>query len=63
MQIERGLFLAENCQIMYLGPHNAGRLGQMGVFGNRPNLAQFQNISTISCTKSKFKEGILYGKN
>ena len=60
MKIEKGLFLTENCQNMYLGPHNAGRFGQMGVSANWPNSARFQNFTTISCTKSKLKGGLFH---
>ena len=62
MQIERGLLNAKKCQLIYLGPHNVGCFGQMGVSANQPNLARFQKISTISCIKSKLKGGPLNEK-
>ena len=36
-KLKGALFLAENCQLMYLGPNNAGRFGQMGMSANRLN--------------------------
>ena len=40
-ELKGGLFYEKNCQLMYLGPYNAGRFGQMGVSANRPKLDQF----------------------
>ena len=63
IQIERGLFNERNCQFIYLVPHNARCFKQMGVSADRPKMDQFWILSTIYCTKSKFKEGVFYGKN
>ena len=40
-ELKGGLFYEKNCQLMYLGPYNAGRFGQMGVSANQPKLDQF----------------------
>ena len=56
------LCYAKKCQFMYLGPHNTGHFGKMGVSANQRNLARFGNFSTHSLTKSKLKGGSIFRK-
>ena len=41
IQIERGSVFENNCQLMYLRPHNKGHFEQMGVSANRPQKNNF----------------------
>ena len=40
-EFKGGLFYLKKCQLMYMGPYNVGRFGQMGVSANQPKFEQF----------------------
>ena len=63
MQIDRRSISSRKLPNPVLGAPQCCRFEQMGVSANLPKLAQFQKISTISCTKSKLKGGLFYGKS
>ena len=43
-ELKGGLFNEKKCQLMYLGPYNGGRFGQMGVSANQPKLDQLGSL-------------------
>ena len=44
VQIERGSILSENCQLVYLGPHNAGHFSHMGCLPIGPICPNFNSF-------------------
>ena len=65
-KLKGGLFYTKKCKLINLGPHNAGRFGQMWVSANQPKLAQFQIFSTLFNTflyKIQIERGSILWKN
>ena len=61
-KLKGGLFLTENCKIMYLGPHSAGILDKWGCLPISPNKPNFKNFQQFPVKNPNWKGPLFYKK-